>query len=291
MKIFVTGASGWIGSAVVKELLAASHEVIGLARSEESAKAITDAGAQVLRGSLDDLESLKRGVSQVDGVIHTAFMHDFNDFAHANQIEKAAIEAMGEVLKGTEKPIVVAGGILGTPKTNGFITEADTDPNSPRISEIAAMALADTGINASVVRLSPSVHDKGDKGFVPFIIAQAHKNGVSAYVGDGKNHWPAVHRLDAAYLFRLAVEKGAKGARYNAVADQAIEIREIAELIGKELNLPVKSISGDEVAKHFEWMSMFIAFDAPATSYKTQQELGWKPTHIGLLEDLKENYF
>lgn len=291
MKVFLTGASGFIGSAIVKELLSAGHEVTGLARSDESAKTISDAGARVLMGSIEDLDILKQGASHADGVIHTAFFHDFNQFAKANDIDRAAIEAMGGVLVGTRKPIIATGGILGLPKTNGFATEADIAPDAPRSSEATIMALAEKGINASVVRPSPSVHGKGDKGFVPFIIAQARKNGVSAYVGDGNNHWPAVHRLDAARLFRLALEKAIKGARYNGVAEQGIKIRDIAELIGKELGLPVKSLSGDEVAQHFEWMARFIAFDEPATSYKTQEQLGWKPQQIGLLEDMEENYF
>lgn len=291
MKVFVTGASGFIGSAIVKDLLAAGHEVIGLARSDESAEKITADGAHVLKGSLQELKILEQGASQADGVIHTAFMHDFNQFANANDIDKAAIEAMGKVLEGTNKAIVVAGGILGLPQTNGFITETDASPTFPRASEAMAMALAERGVNASVVRLSPSVHAKGDKGFVPFIIAQARKNRVSAYAGNGNNQWPAVHRLDAAHLFRLAIEKGIKGARYNAIADQGVKIREIAELIGERLDLPVKSISGEEVMTHFEWMSRFIGFDAPATSYKTQEQLDWHPTHPSLIEDLKEYYF
>lgn len=291
MKVFITGATGFIGSAVVKELLASGHEVTGLARSDEAAKAIAEAGARVLKGSLEDLETLKQGAAGADGVIHAAFVHDFNNFANANDIDMAAIEAMGTVLEGTGRPIVVSGGILGTPKTDGFITEADTDPDSPRLSEIAAMKLAGRGVNAAVVRLSPSVHGAGDKGFVPFIIAQARKNGVSAYVGDGTNRWPAVHRLDAAQLFHLALEKGIRGARYNAVADQGVEIRQIAGLISEKLGVPLKSLSGDEIAAHFEWMSMFIGFDAPATSCKTQELLGWKPAQPGLLEDMEENYF
>lgn len=291
MKIFVTGASGFIGSAVVKELLSAGHEVTGLARSDESADTIAATGAAVLKGVLEDLDILKHGASQADGVIHTAFVHDFNQFAKASDIDKAAIEAMGEVLKGTNKAIVVAGGILGLPETNGFITEADPAPDTPRASEAAAMVLAEKNINASVVRLAPSVHDKGDKGFIPFIIAQARKNGVSAYLGDGGNRWPAVHRLDAARLFRLAVEKGAKGARYNAVADEGIRIREIALLIGEKLGLPVRSLSGDDAVAHFEWMGRFIGFDAPATSYQTQEQLSWKPENPGLIDDMKENYF
>ncbi|MDR1341096.1 MAG: SDR family oxidoreductase [Prevotellaceae bacterium] len=291
MKIFVTGASGFIGSATVKELLTAGHEVIGLARSDESAKTVSDLGAQALKGSIEDFDILKQGASQVDGVIHTAFFHDFNQFAKANDMDKAAIEAMGEALYGTGKPIIVTGGILGLPKTNGFATEADAAPDFPRFSEAAAMALAERGVYASIVRLSPSVHGKGEKGFVPFIIGQALRNGVSAYVEDGNNRWPAIHRLDAALLYRLAVEKGIKGARYNAVAEEGIKIREIAELTGKTLNLPVKSLSGEDAAQHFEWMIRFIGFDEPATSYKTQELLGWKPKHIGLLEDMKENYF
>ncbi|MDR2497931.1 MAG: SDR family oxidoreductase, partial [Tannerellaceae bacterium] len=267
------------------------HEVTGLARTDESASKIGAAGARVLKGSLSDLEILEQGASKADGVIHTAFVHDFNSFANANDIDKAAIEAMGKALEGTSKPIIVTAGILGLPTTNGFITEADASPDFPRASEAMAMALAGRGVNASVVRLSPSVHAKGDKGFVPFIISQARKHGVSAYTGEGNNRWPAVHRLDAAHLFCLAIEKALKGARYNAVADSGITIKEIAELIGEAVKLPVRSIAGEELVAHFEWMSRFIGFDAPATSYKTQEDLGWKPTHPGLIEDMRANYF
>lgn len=291
MKVFITGASGFIGSAVVKELINAGHQVIGLARSEGSAKAILEAGAEVLMGSLEDWEILQQGASQADGVIHTAFVHDFNEYAKANDTDKAAINTMGEAIIGTEKPIIVTAGILGLPKTNGFITENDKAQNTPRSSEITALALAEKGVNASVVRLSPSVHDAGDKGFIPFIIQQARKNGVSAYFMDGSNRWPAVHRLDAAKVFRLALERAAKGALYNAVADNGIPVKEIAALIAQRLHLPLVSASGDDVAKHFEWMSGFIGFDSPATSLITQEQLGWKPTHIGLLEDMEQHYF
>lgn len=291
MKVFVTGASGFIGSAVVKELIDAGHQVIGLARTETSAKAIRDAGAEVLMGSLEDLDVLKQGTLQADGVIHTAFIHDFTQYAKANDTDKTAINAMGEVLMGTNKPIIVTAGILGLPSINGMITEDSAAQNSPRSSEVTAMALAEKGVNASVVRLPPSVHDKGDKGFVPFIIQQARKNGVSAYPAEGNNRWPAVHRLDAAKVFRLAVEKAAKGALYNAIGDHGFEVKRIAELIGKKLDLPIVSLSGEEETQHFEWMSGFIGFDSPATSFKTQEQLGWKPTQIGLLEDLQQNYF
>jgi nucleoside-diphosphate-sugar epimerase len=291
MKVFVTGASGFIGSAVVKELIDAGHQVIGLARTETSAKAIRDAGAEVLMGSLEDLDVLKQGTLQADGVIHTAFIHDFTQYAKANDTDKTAINAMGEVLMGTNKPIIVTAGILGLPSINGMITEDSAAQNSPRSSEVTAMALAEKGVNASVVRLPPSVHDKGDKGFVPFIIQQARKNGVSAYPAEGNNRWPAVHRLDAAKVFRLAVEKAAKGALYNAIGDHGFEVKRIAELIGKKLDLPIVSLSGEEATQHFEWMSGFIGFDSPATSFKTQEQLGWKPTQIGLLEDLQQNYF
>ncbi|ANI90602.1 3-beta hydroxysteroid dehydrogenase [Arachidicoccus ginsenosidimutans] len=291
MKVFVTGASGFIGSAVVKELLSAGHQVIGLARSEASAKKISDAGAEVALGTLEDLAVLKQAASQADGVIHTAFFHDFTQYLKAAEMDKTAINTMGEILMGTNKPIVVTSGMLGLPLINGLVTEESTTQNSPRISENAALALAENGINASVVRLPPSVHDKGDKGFVPFIILQARKNGISAYPEEGKNHWSSVHRLDAAKLFRLAVEKAAKGTLYNAVGDTGIELKQIAELIGETLDLPVKSVSGEEMTKHFDWMSRFITMESIATSFKTQEQLGWQPTHIGLLEDMRENYF
>lgn len=291
MKVFVTGASGFIGSAVVKELLSAGHQVIGLARSTESAKAIANAGAQVLQGSLQDIDILRKGTEQADGVIHTAFIHDFSQYAMAAATDKAAIEAMGEVLKGTNKPIVVTGGILGLEKENGFVTENMAAPNFPRASEATAMALVESNVNASTVRLPPSVHDKGDKGFISFIINQARKNGVSAYPGNGSNRWPAVHRLDAALAFRLALEKSVKGARYNFIGDEGIPVREIAEVIGASLNLPVISVDGDGAAKHFEWMGRFISFDSPATAHQTRERLGWTPKQIGLIEDIKKHYF
>ncbi len=291
MNVFVTGASGFVGSAVVKELIHAGHKVTGFARSETSAQTIREAGAEVLIGSLEDLEALKEGASKAEGVIHTAFIHDFNQYAHANSIDKAAISAMGEALIGSEKPLIVTAGILGLPKTNGVITENDKAHNSPRSSEITAIKLAERGVNASVVRLQPSVHDLGDKGFIPFIIQQALENGVSAFPLDGQNHWPAVHRLDAAKVFRLALEGARKGALYNAVADQAIPVKTIAELIARKLNISVISVSGDDVVKHFKWMNGFIGFDSPATSLMTQEQLGWTPLEIGLLEDMELNYF
>ena len=297
MKVFVTGASGFIGSAVVRDLIGAGHQVIGLARSEKSAKIVSGAGAEVLLGNLEDLDILKQGVLQSDGVIHTAFFHDFmltNDFSQfmkAVEMDKNAINAMGEALTGTSKPIVVTSGMLGLPLINGFVTEESTTQRSPRTSEAAALALVDKGVNASVIRLAPSVHDKGDAGFIPFIISLARKNGVSAYPSEGTNHWCAVHRLDAARAFRFAVEKGIKGALYNVVGDTGIELRTIATLIGETLNLPVKSVSGDELVKHFEWMSNFITMESIATSFKTQEQLSWKPVHIGLLEDMQQHYF
>jgi len=291
MKVFVTGASGFIGSAVVKELISSGHQVIGLARTEASAKSVSDAGAAVIMGSLEDLDILRQGALQADGVIHTAFIHDFTQYAKANDTDKAAINAMGEALTGTNKPLVVTAGILGLPNTNGIITEDNAAQNSPRSSETSAMALAAKGVNISVVRLPPSVHDKGDKGFVPFIIQQARKNRMSAYPAAGNNRWPAVHRLDAAKVFVLAVEKAAKGALYNAIGDTGIEVKRIAGLISEKLNLPIVSLSGEESKKHFEWMSSFIGFDSPATNFKTKEQLGWKPAQMGLLEDMQQNYF
>jgi len=294
MKVFVTGASGFIGSAVVKELLAAGHKVVGLARSAQSAKAITDAGAEALTGSLDDLEILQQAAAQADGVIHTAFIHDFTQYMQAAAKDKAAIEAIGEVLAGTDKPIVVTGGVLGLSTTNGFATEADgTLPGGPRASESAAMALAEAGIRASVIRLPPCVHgfdgNTFKAGFGSVLIQMAKQKGVSAYIGEGSNRWSAVHREDAARLFRLAMEKAAQGGRYNGIGDQGIALKEIAEAIGQKLQLPVKSVSPEEAMVHFDVMGRFFVLDGAATSYATQEQLGWKPTHIGLLEDMQQH--
>ncbi|WP_420148370.1 SDR family oxidoreductase [Spirosoma sp.] len=291
MRVFVTGASGFIGSAIVQELIKAGHQVVGLARSEESAQSLTKAGANVLRGSLEDPDCLKKGAAAADGVIHTAFIHDFSNYLAAAETDKRAIEAIGSVLTGSERPLVVTGGILGIRTDGSLITEDDPAPGFPRASEAAAMSLAEKGVRASVIRLPPSVHDAGDYGFVPFIINTARKKGVSAYVGNGHNRWPAVHRLDAAHLFRLALEKGAAGARYNAIGDEGIPVREIAEVIGKQLNLPVDSITPEDAAGHFDWMSRFIVFDSPATSLKTSQQLNWQPTHRGLIDDLNAGYY
>jgi nucleoside-diphosphate-sugar epimerase len=296
MKIFVTGASGFIGSAVVRELISAGHQVIGLARSEQSAKIVSDAGAEVLFGNFDNLEILKQGASQADGVIHAGFNHDFmkggtSTFLDSAETDKNAINVMGEALVGTNKPIVVTAGMLGLPIINGVVTEESLAQHSLRTSEATALGLAEKGVNASVIRLAPSVHDKGDYGFIPFIISLARKNGVSAYPKEGTNRWCAVHRLDAAKAFRLAVEKGGKGALYNVNGDKGIELKTIATLIGEVLNVPVKSLSGDELAKHFEWMTHFVEMNCPATCFKTQEQLGWQPTQIGLLNDMKENYF
>lgn len=291
MKVFVTGASGFIGSAVVQALIEAKHEVIGLARNEESAAKIRSAGADVLMGSLEDLNSLREGALRADGIIHTAFIHDFTQYAKANDVEKAVIDVMGEALKGTGKPLVVAAGLLGLPPINGVITEDSVSTNPVRSSEVTAMKWASEGVHASVVRLPPSVHDKGDKGFMPFIIQQARKHKVSAYPGDGTTQWAAVHRLDAAKVFQRAMEKSIRGARYNAVGDSGVALKDIATLIGKQLNLPVASVTGEEITKHFEWMSHFISLDGRATAVRTQEQLNWKPAHMGLLDDLRKNYF
>lgn len=292
MKVFVTGASGFIGSAVVHELLNAGHQVVGLARSDASAQALTNAGAEVLRGSLEDTHSLQKGAKEADGVIHTAFIHDFSNYQAAAQTDKAAIEAIGAALAGTNRPCIVTGGILGLKASDkDEITEEDAAPGLPRASEVSGLALVANGVKASIIRLPPSVHDKGDKGFVPMLINVAREKGIAAYVGDGNTHWPAVHRLDAALLFRLALEKGIAGSRYNAIGDTGIPVREIAEMIGKQLNIPVVSISPEEAANYFSWMARFIVLDSPASSKITREVLGWQPKHIGLLEDMQKNYF
>ena len=290
MKVFVTGASGFVGSAVVPELLQAGHQVLGLARSDASAQALRAAGADVLRGDLTDLASLKRGAAATEGVIHLAFIHDFSQYQAAAATDHQAIAAMGSVLAGSGRPLVVTSGLAGLP-AGRLATEATESAGVGRTSEQAALALVAQGVRASVVRLAPSVHDEGDHGFVPYLIGVAHQKGEAAYLGDGLNRWPAVHRLDAARLFRLALEQGLAGARYHGVADEGIAFRDLAAVIGRHLNVPVVSKSVAEAADHFGWMARFAALDMAGSSALTQQWLGWHPTHPGLLADLEQGHY
>jgi nucleoside-diphosphate-sugar epimerase len=289
MRVFVTGATGWVGSAVIEELQAAGHTVTGLARSEAAAAALASAGIAAHRGSLEDLESLRAGAAVSDAVILTAFNHDFSRFAESGAVEQSAIDALGSALAGTDRPLIVTSGVaLIAP--GRLVTEDDVrDPSAvpfPRNPESAALAAAARGVRVSVIRLAPSVHGKGDHGFVPRVIALAREHGASAYVGDGNNRWPGVHRRDAARLYRLALEHAAKHAVYHAIADEGVPFREIAGIIGRRLNLPVVSAQGDAVTAHFGFFAQFAQLDALASSAKTQQTLGWHPTEPTLLDDL-----
>ena len=289
MRVFVTGATGFVGSAVVQALLQAGHQVLGLARSEASAQALTDAGADVHRGSIEDLQSLASGAAQADGVIHTAFIHDFSQFLENCEKDRLAIGALGAALKGTDKPLIVTSGTALV--SNGQLaTENDLpDPQgqNPRIaSDQAAAALAEQGVHVSLVRLPPSVHGAGDHGFVPMIIAMAREKGESAYIGAGQNLWPAVHRLDAARVFVLALEKGASNAIYHANSEEGVPFCEIATLIGKHLNLPVVSKNAQEAGEHFGWFTHFASLNNPTSSQITREVLGWKPEHQDLLTDI-----
>ena len=291
MRVFVTGATGFVGSAVVRELIDAGHQVLGLVRSDAGAKSVAAAGAEVHRGDLHDLKSLRSGAEAADGVIHTAFIHDFSNYGPAAEADRRAIETLGVVLAGSHRPLIITSGSLVV-APGRVATEDDTaSPNFPRKSEEAALAMPSRGVRASVVRLAPSVHGKGDHGFVPRLIALAREKGVSAYVGDGRNRWPGVHRLDAAHLYRLALEKGSASARYHGVADEGVPAREIAEVIGRRLNVPVVSKSHEEAPEHFGWIGQFFAMDGPASSAQTRTWLGWRPTQLGLLADLDANYF
>ena len=289
MRVFVTGATGFIGSEVVKDLLRAGHQVLGLARSDAGAEALVAAGAQVQKGDLEDLEGLRRGAGLADGVIHTAFIHDFSRFQESCEIDRRAIETLGDVLAGSDRPFVVtsATGVLpGRLATED--QEAPADSRFPRVSEQTALRLVPRGVRVTVVRL-PQVHDRDRQGLVSYAIAMARDKGVSAYVGDGLNRWSAVHRLDAAPLYRLALEHGTAGARYHAVAEAEVPFRAIAEAIGRGLQLPVVSLSPEAAAGHFGWMAFFAGMDAPASSAWTQQQLGWRPTQpAGLIADIDQ---
>jgi nucleoside-diphosphate-sugar epimerase len=295
MRVFVTGATGFIGSAIVQELIGAGHAVLGLARSDAAARSLSAAGAEAQRGALDDPDSLKRGVAGSDGVIHTAFIHDFSNMAAAAETDRLAIEALGAALAGSGRPFVVTSAIGLLPPGRVGTEEDAPDPNSAGghrlASERAARSLASRGVRVAVVRLPPSVHGEGDHAFVPGLIRIAREKGVSAYVGDGQNRWAAVHRLDAAHLYRLALEKGLAGAVFHGVADEGVPTRDIADVIGRHLNVPVVSKSPEEAGAHFAWLARFFALDIPASNARTVERLGWRPRQPGLISDLEQGHY
>lgn len=291
MKIFVTGASGFVGSAVVAELLAAGHKVVGLARSDGSAATIASMGAEVLRGSLDDLASLRNGAADTDGVIHCAFTHDFANFAASIEADRRAIETLGEVLAGSHRPLIVTAGTGGLTRGRVLTEDIAAPAEIGRFSEPAGLSLVEHGVRVSVMRLPPSVHGKGDHGFVPQLISIARAKGISAYPGEGANHWASVHRLDAANLYRLALESAPAGTRLHAVGDEGVTSRAIAEVIGRHLNIPVVSVPVEQATEHFGWIGAFFSLDTPASSALTQQRFGWQPKQPGLLADLEQGHY
>lgn len=294
MRVFITGATGFIGTAIVQELISAGHQVLGLARSDASANKLIEAGAEVHRGDLENLESLRSGAAQSDGVIHAGFIHDFTRFKEVCEVDKIAIETIGEVLAGSNRPLIVTSGTAlvspGKLATEDIIPPFN--PAWPRASEHTADAVAMLGVRAAAIRLSPSVHGDDDKlGFIPILFNIAREKGVSAYIGEGLNRWNAVHRLDAANLYRLALENAAPRARYHGSAEEAITVKTIAEAIGKQLNLPVKSIPTEAAGEHFGWFSHMAAIDCPASGKLTQKRLNWHPTHSTLLADIENGVY
>lgn len=305
MKVFVTGASGWIGRAVVPELLGANHQVIGLARSDEAASALHEAGAEVLRGTIDDLDVLREGANAAEGVIHLAFKHDLaftGDFQGAADADRIAIETFGDALEGTGRPFVIASGLLGL-NPGQVATEDDGhagDPTGARFGSgpsqrhdnaETTLGFATRGVRSSIMRLAPTVHGDGDNGFMATVIAIARATGVSGYIGDGTNRWPAIHRFDAAHLFRLALEDAPAGTTLHANAEEGVALRDVAEVIGRHLDVPVVSIAPEEASAHFTWLASFLGLDSPASNTKTRALLDWTPTHPGLLEDLDGDWY
>jgi nucleoside-diphosphate-sugar epimerase len=316
MRVFVTGASGWIGSAVVPELIGAGHQVVGLARSDASAAALTAAGAEVVRGSLDDLDVLRDAAAASDGVIHLAFKHELaftGDFPGAANADRRAIETFGEALAGTDRPFLIASGTLGlapgrvaTEQDGRGDSETNGDSDGRGNSEAPpliggpemrlanaqmTLSFASRGVRSSVVRLPPTCHGDGDNGFMAFIVAIAREKGVSGYIGDGSNRWPASHRLDVARVFRLALEQAPAGSVLHAIAEEGVPIRDVAETIGRQLELPVVSVSPEDAGEHFGWLAGFLGSDSPASSGATRELLGWQPTHPGLIPDLSEGHY
>lgn len=296
MRVFVTGANGWVGSALIPELVAAGHQVVGLVRSEEKAEALHALGAESLLGSLGDVETLKRAASQADGVIHLAFGLDFSKIVEMAREEAQAIAAFGEVYAGSERPVIITSGFGLLPAGETFTEDllvAPTIPGFPRAQEQAGFAIAEKGVRATWVRLPRSVHGLGERhGFVPMLASLAREKGVSAYVGDGENLWPSVHRLDAARVFRLALEHGARGGPFHAVADEGVPFRQIAHAIGEQLGVPIRSLSPEEATGHFGPLAMWIAGNGPASSARTRARLGWEPREPGLIRDInRPEYF
>ncbi len=290
MKVFLTGANGWIGSVIARELLDAGHTVVGLVRSKEKAEALSATGVTPLVGGLQDLDVIRRGASEADGIIHTAFGLDMSKIVELAEEDREAIETFGEVFAGSERPIIVTSGVLLMPPGEIFMEDARPPiiPDFPRASEQTAFALADRGLRASVVRNPRSVHGTGERhGFVPMLAAVAREKGVSAYVGEGENLWPSVHRFDAARVYRLALERGAQGEAYHAIAEEGVPFKLIAEAIGRQVGVPPKSLTQDEAEAHFGGLAMWVAGNGPASSEKTRAVLRWEPREVGVIADIE----